>query len=317
MRILVLDNVPPVLAERLGAAGHECIDLYHNGVHEKDKIKGELATAEGLIVRSRVVDGDLLTEAPKLRFVGRLGAGLENIDLAYCAGHGILLFNSPEGNRDGVGETTMLLLLMLLKKAASAVNATRHGAWPREEHRGLELHGRTVGLIGFGHMGSAFAERLQGFGARILAHDKYRSGHAPSYVKEVGLEELQNESEVVSLHLPLTDETRHYVNDAFIARMARPFWLMNTARGGVVDTRALLDGLDEERVLGAGLDVLEYERPDLAGLDESKDPRTLDRLRQHPRVVITPHIAGVTHEGALKMAEVLAGKILNDFPHGT
>lgn len=305
MRILIADPIHPALEQRLRAAGHECTNE-----------AGSMEQAEGIVVRSRVVDEAMIARAPALRFVARAGSGVENIDAAACERRGILIFSSPEGNRDGVAETCVMLLLMLLKHAVAAVDATRRGEWPREAHRGHELHGRTVGIIGFGNTGSAFAERLRGFGPRILAYDKYRSGYAPPFVEETSMDVLREESDVVSLHLPLNQETRHHLNSSFIASMRKPFWLLNTSRGPIVETRALLAALDPGRVLGAGLDVLEFERPDLSGLDRSIDPQTQDRLLRHPRVVITPHIAGVTHEGARKMAEALADKILNAFPHG-
>ncbi|HRW88826.1 MAG TPA: NAD(P)-dependent oxidoreductase, partial [Flavobacteriales bacterium] len=171
--------------------------------------------------------------------------------------------------------------------------------------------------IGYGHMGTAFAEKLAGFGVRVLAHDKYRSGFSSGHVEEASLARVQQEADVISLHLPLNDETRHYADHDFFSTLRRPVWFLNTSRGPVVDTAALLEALDNGRVRGAGLDVLEFERPDLSGLDREAGGETLDRLLRHERVLITPHVAGVTHEGKEKMAAVLADKILNAFPHGT
>lgn len=314
MKVALLDKTHPLLAEKLSAAGHECVALF---AHEGEELRKELRHVQGIVVRSRALTSDLLDGSTALRFVGRLGAGLESIDRDHCRRKGIALYSSPEGNRDGVGETAIMLLLMLLKHAARANDQVHRGLWLREENRGSDLEGMTVGIIGFGHMGSAFAQRLQGFGTRILAHDKYLKNYAPAYVDEVRLEQLQDESDAISLHLPLTTETRHYVNGAFIRRVKKPFRLINTARGPIVDTKAVLDGLDSARIIGAGLDVLEFERPDLSGLDPGQDPETLSRLLAHDRVVLTPHIAGVTHDGARKMAEVLANKILKDHPHGS
>ncbi len=308
MKIALLDHVHPVLREQLSAAGHVCVEGHY------DRLDA-LHDCEGLVVRSGRVDAHLLAFMPRLRFIARAGSGRENIDAAACATRGIRVFSSPEGNRDGVGETTLLLLLMLLKKALPATAATRRGEWPREANRGFELHSRMVGIIGYGHMGSAFAERLQGFGVRILAYDKYKKGYAPAFVEEAHLEHLQDTCDVISLHLPLNAETRHMMDASFIARMAHPFWLINTARGALVDTVALAEGIASEKVLGAGMDVLEQERPDLSGLDPDPGTGVLERLLRSDRVVVTPHIAGVTHEGARKMAEVLATKILHDHPH--
>lgn len=308
MRIHFLDEVHPVLAERLRAAGHACIAHDHPQAALLDD-------CDGLVVRSRPVDAALLDRAPRLRFVARVGSGLENIDTAACAARGVAVINSPEGNRDGVAEHTVLLVLALLRHLPRADRQVRNGLWPREENRGTDLHGLTVGIIGLGHMGLAFAERLRGFGVRVLGHDKYRRGHAPPHVEECDLATVQRESDIVSLHLPLTAETRHYADARFLAAFAKPVRLVNTSRGPVLHTAALLDALDSGRVLAAGLDVLEFERPDLSGLDPGAEAQVLERLLRDDRVILTPHIAGVTREGRLKMAVVLAEKILTRFPH--
>jgi len=305
--IAFIDSVHPLLAERLTAAGHACIDLHNASDAE---LLHALANADGIVVRSRKLGAEVLEHAPRIRFVGRVGAGLENIDTTWCAAKGITVYNSPEGNRDGVGELCVMLLLMLLKHAARANEQVHRGLWLREENRGTDLHGLTVGIIGYGNMGVAFAEKLAGFGVRILAHDKYKQGFGTDRVQEVSLEELQRECDVASLHLPLNTETHHYVDAAFLSGFAKPIHLLNTSRGPMVHTAALLDALDLGTVKGAGLDVLEFERPDLSGLDPAMDPHTLKRLLAHDRIVLTPHIAGVTHEGKRKMAEVLAAKIL-------
>ena len=307
MTIAFIDSVHPLLAEKLTAAGHSCIDLHTASDAE---LVQQLSDVEGIVVRSRQLGGSVLSHARQLRFVGRVGAGLENIDTAWCKAKGISVYNSPEGNRDGVGELCVMLLLMLLKHAARANEQVHRGLWLREENRGSDLHGKTVGIIGYGHMGAAFAQKLSGFGVRVLAHDKYKQGFGSDHVKEVSLEVLQRACDVVSLHLPLTAETQHYANAAFLAGFAKPIHLLNTSRGPVVHTAALLDALDKGTVIGAGLDVLEFERPDLSGLDPTMDPHTLKRLLAHDRGLLTPHIAGVTHEGKRKMAEVLASKIL-------
>ncbi|QQR84955.1 MAG: hypothetical protein IPJ76_10005 [Flavobacteriales bacterium] len=307
MRIGFVDSAHPLLAEQLVAAGHECTALHQvDDAHLVDALAGH----QGIVVRSRQLSADLLRQLGDLKFIGRLGSGLENIDRDYCKKAGIAVFNSPEGNRDGVAETAVMLLLMLLKHAVRGNEQAHTGLWLREENRGTDLEGKTVGIIGFGHMGSAFAQRLHGFDVRVMAHDKYLKNYATAGVEECALEQLQEECDAISLHLPLTKETTHFVDAAFIARMRKPFWLINTARGGVVHTASLLDGLDSGKVIGAGLDVLEFERPDLSGLDLGREPHTMKRLLGHEHVVITPHIAGVTHEGKRKMAEVLVRKIL-------
>jgi D-3-phosphoglycerate dehydrogenase len=314
MRIGILDPVHPIIEQRLEAAGHTCTPLHALPDSER---KQELAAMEGLVVRSRRIDAAAIDRSARLRFIARVGAGLENIDVAHCASKGILVLNSPEGNRDGVGETCVLLLLALMKHLVPANRAVHNGEWPREAMRGTDLHGKTVGIIGYGNMGSAFAEKLRGFGVRILGHDKYRSGFSTTGVEESSLDRTLAESDVISLHLPLNPGTAHYANSAFFDRLKRPVWFLNTSRGGVVHTTALLDALDSGRVIGAGLDVLEYERPELDGLAPGPDRPTYDRLLRHDRVILTPHIAGVTHEGKFKMADVLATKILQHFPNGT
>lgn len=313
MRIAILDTVHPRLAELLTRAGHEAVMLH--GVDDAG-LPAALHGFQGIVTRSRRLGSEALSRIEGLRFIGRVGAGLENIDADWCRKHGIQVLNSPEGNRDGVGEACVMMLLALMKSLVRANNQVHAGLWLREENRGTDLRGKTVGIIGYGNMGSAFADKLRGFGVRVLAHDKYRSGFERAGVTEASLERVLRESEVISLHLPLTGETRHFADRDFFLRLGRPVWFLNTARGGVVHTAALLDAIDHGRVIAAGLDVLEFERPDLSGLDPMLDPATQRRLFGHERVLLTPHIAGVTHEGKLRMAEVLADKIIHAFPNG-
>lgn len=312
MRIGSIDKAHPLLTERLGRAGHQCVDLDPTSV--RLDTHGTKAL-DGLVVRSSIVDAELLGNCPQLKFVARVGSGLENIDTAYCRKHGIRVLNSPEGNRDGVGETCVMLLLALMKLLVPANAAVRAGNWPREAMRGTDLRGKNVGIIGFGNMGSAFAEKLRGFGVSVLGHDKYRSGFARAGIEECTLEHVMRESDVISLHLPLTQETRYYADHDFFLRPSKPIWFLNTSRGGVVHTAALLDAIDHGRVIAAGLDVLEFETPQLTGLDPTNEPGTQERLMRNERVLLTPHIAGVTYEGKQKMAEILAAKILHFFPN--
>ncbi len=314
MRIGIAEIVHPELTAKLTRAGHTCIALH--ALNAKDRT-AQLTNLDGIVVRSGIVDEAFLKQCPDLRFVGRVGAGIENIDTAYCRKKGIQVLNSPEGNRDGVGESCVMLLLALMKLLVPANMAVRAGLWPREALRGTDLRGKTIGIIGFGQMGSAFAEKLRGFGVRVLGHDKYLSGFARAGVEECGLDQLLRESDVISFHLPLNEETRYYANAAFFKRLKKPVRIINTSRGGVLCTRDLLDAIDNGTVIAAAMDVLEFERPALDGLDASMDPTTYDRLIHHDRVLLTPHIAGVTHEGKFKMADVLADKILHLFPNGT
>lgn len=314
MKINFVDSVHPVMSTRLTVAGHTCEDLSERTGTE---LLAQLHDSEGLVVRSRVMmDEKFLKHAPKLRFIARAGAGMENIDRAYCASRGIRLYNSPEGNRDAVGEHALGLLLALMNNLARADRQVRQGIWDRAANSGRELGGCTVGIIGFGQMGTAFAQRLQGFGVRILAHDKYRNAFGNEIVEEATIETVLKESDVISLHLPLTPETKNYVNAAFLARFKNPIWFINTARGPLVDTKALLDAIDAGRVLGAGLDVLEYEERSLKGLGGSSDDPTLQRLYANENVLLTPHVAGLTKESYFKLANVLADKILRDIADG-
>jgi D-3-phosphoglycerate dehydrogenase / 2-oxoglutarate reductase len=301
MHIALLDGPHPELKARLLQAGH--------AVHET-ALAEDLSTVQGLILRSTRVDAVLLAELPRLRMVGRLGSGMENIDRVACTERNIEVYNTPEGNRDGVGELCVAQLLVLLRHVVRANAQVHQGVWDREQNRGYDLQGRTIGIIGYGHMGSAFAEKLSGFGVRIVAHDKYVRGFGRGHVEEATLEEVLGQSEVISLHLPLDAHTHHFANASFFSRLAKPVWFLNTSRGPVVHTAALLDALDAGRVRGAALDVLEFEKSDLRGLDDTIDPATLERLRAHERVLLTPHVAGVTHEGRYKMAMAMADKVL-------
>jgi len=309
MHIAVVDAVHPLLSERLVRAGHRVTAMHLLDDHALGQA---LHDVQGIVVRSRQLTSELLRQAMSLCFVARVGSGLENIDRGYCDAAGVLVINSPEGNRDGVGEWCVGHLLALLKHTHRANAQVHAGLWEREGNRGTDLCGRTVGIIGFGQMGSAFAEKLAGFGVHILAHDKYRTELPPTVVP-ASLRRIQEECDVISLHLPLNEETTHYANADFFNALAKSVWFLNSSRGAVLHTAALLDALDTGRVTAAALDVLEFERSDLSSLDPTIDPATQRRLLANDRVLLTPHIAGVTHEGREKMARVLADKIIAAF----
>jgi len=314
MKINFIDTVHPVLSERLTVAGHTCEDL--SGL-EGEELLRQLHDAEGLVIRGRIMlDAITLAHAPSLRFIARAGAGMENIDKAVCEQRNIRLFNSPEGNRDAVGEHAIGMLLALMNHLVRADREVRGGKWRRKENTGHELQGSTVGIIGFGRMGSAFAEKLRGFGTRILAHDAYLSAYAPDHVEETDLDTLLEHSDVISLHLPLNEHTAQYATAAFFARCKKPVWFINTARGPLVDTADLLDAIDNGRVRGACLDTLEFEERSLTGLRPDAPQAILQRLYKHDRVILSPHIAGITHESYFKLANVLADKILNAIADG-
>ncbi len=311
MRILVTDSTHPILHDLLRQAGHEVVE---DTTLNYDTLLSVIPQYDVLVVRSKIIiDRPFLDRARHLRCIGRVGAGMETIDVDYAESLGIRCLNSPEGNRDAVGEHALGLLLALFNNIARADAEVRQGLWQREANRGLELKGRTVGIIGFGNMGSAFAQRLQGFECNIIAYDKYKpAGYAPAYVQEVSLHELQQRAQVLSLHVPLTSETRHMVDYPFIQRFRHPFHLINTSRGAVVDTPGLVRALDEGLILGTALDVIEYEDMTRDGLDLDHLPDAFHYLLHSPRAVLTPHVAGWTVESKEKLASVLAQKIIEN-----
>lgn len=310
MKVLLLDTVHPALPEGLQRLDFDVIEAY---TQTGDHLQRLLAIADGLVIRSRFpVTEQILQQATKLKFIGRVGAGMENIDTAAAHSRGIQLFNAPEGNRNAVGEHALGMLLMLFNNLKRADAEVRSGKWLREENRGHELEGKAVGIIGYGHMGSAFAEKLRGFDVEVLAYDKYKTGFGNDQVQEVSLETLQAKAEVLSLHVPQTDETRFMVNEIFLDAFEKPFYLINTARGKVVETQALVRALQQGKVLGACLDVLEYEKSsfeDMFGGGDRQLPEAFQYLLRAENVVLSPHIAGWTMESNRKMAEVLLNKI--------
>ena len=312
MRVLIIDKIHPVLAESFEQAGWECD---YRTSEDRAELKKLIGSYDGLVLRSRVViDADFLQAADNLRFVGRVGAGLDIIDLDYCAAHDIEVFRSAEGNMDAVAEHALGMLLTLLHNIGRADTEVRNGLWRREENRGTELQGRTVGIIGYGVMGSSFASKLRGMGVEVLAYDKYRRDFGDEFVQEVSLQVLQQRADIVSLHTPLTSETIGMVDAAFLSNFSKPIYFINTARGKSVVTSDLVAALRSGKVRGACLDVLEYEHASSAYLDTDDSPPALQFLRENPdRVVLTPHIAGWSHEAKLKMARILAQKITGHF----
>lgn len=308
-KVLISDRTHEVLAERLRAAGFE---VTIEPDHDYESLVRAAQGCEGLVVRSKVIiDSAFIDRVPSLKCIGRVGAGMETIDVDYAEAHGVRCLNSPEGNRDAVGEHAVGLLLALLDNIARADAEVRQGLWRREANRGREVGSLTVGVIGFGNMGQAFAKRLSGFGCRVIYYDKYRpidTIETIGTIERVSLETLQKEADVVSFHVPLTEETRHYLDAGFVSAMKKPFYLINTARGAVVDTEALVVGLESGKVLGAALDVLEYENMQADGL--GKVPECVRYLMRSLHTVLTPHVAGWTMESKYKLAAVLAEKII-------
>lgn len=272
-----------------------------------DELAASIHGASGLIVTTRIkVDKAMLDRATQLEWIGRLGSGMELIDTAYAAQKGIRLASSPEGNRDTVGEQAVGMLVMLMHNLLKSNLELRNGIWERDGNRAWELGGKTLGIVGYGHTGSAFAKRLRGFDMKILAYDKYKSGFGDEFVQEATMEDIFREADVVSLHLPLTEETRHLGNMSFFRSFRKPVYLVNTSRGKVVKTADVVDALESGALAGAALDVLENEKLETFSETEKAEFRY---LLAHPRAVLTPHIAGYSHEASIKMAKVVLEKL--------
>ncbi len=305
--VIFVDEPHPFLAKRLNDLGFQCDFHYQSS---REAILAVLSNYDGLVIRSRLeVDEELLQAGSRLKFVARLGVGVEHIDLECAARRGVRVLTSPEGSRDTVGEHTLGLLLMLLNKLGKAEREIRAGMWLREPNRGVEIKGKTIGIIGYGNMGTAFAQRLQGFEARVLAYDKFKQGFSDAYAEEASLERLFEEADIVSLHIPFLPENYHFVNDEFIRNFQKSLYLLNTARGTVLDTAALVQHLKTGKVAGAALDVLEYEEMAFSKLDLSSLPAPFQYLREAANVVLSPHIAGWSRESKEGHARVLAQKI--------
>lgn len=308
MKILFLDTVHEILEKRLSQKGFSCIDGTKLSLEET---KNQLSDIAGLVIRARfTLNEDILKHAPKLKFIARSGAGMENIDTSYCETRGITLFNAPEGNRNAVGEHALGMLLSLMNKIHTANRDVKKGLWEREFNRGIELDGKTIGIIGFGNNGSAFAKKLRGFDAQILAYDKYKTGFSTEQVKESSLEEIFEKADVISFHIPQNEETIYFANEQFFNSLQKPIFLLNLSRGKIVETKALLNALNSGKVLGAGLDVLEYEKSSFENMFDGSLPKEFTELVQSEKVLLTPHVGGWTHESYFKLSDVLADKII-------
>ncbi|MES2764025.1 MAG: NAD(P)-dependent oxidoreductase [Bacteroidota bacterium] len=307
-KILCIDSNHDVLHETLIDAGFQC-DLFWN--RSKEELIQLISDYDGIVIRSKFkITKEIIDTAPNLKCIGRVGAGLENIDVAYAQSKGITCVSAPEGNRDAVGEHALGMLLMLLTNLKKADQEVRLGVWKRAENRGYEIAGRTIGIIGYGHMGSAFAKKLQGFDCEILVYDKYKTGFGNEYIKESSLYEIYEKADVVSIHLPLTTETNYYINDDLISSFKKNIYVINTARGKCLNTTDLVEHLKTGKVIGACLDVLEYESVSFENLDTTTLPEPMQYLLKAENVILTPHIAGWTHESNYKMSKVIAEKMI-------
>lgn len=308
MKILQLDKNHPLISEQLSAKGF-IVDEDHTSSY--DEVLAKIKDYHGIIIRSRIpLDANFLEKSSHLKFIARVGAGMENIDVAAAQRLGIRLINSPEGNRDAVAEHVVGMLLILMHRLFIASNEVKNGIWKREENRGDELLGKTVGLIGYGNMGRATAKRFSGFGCEVIFHD-ILPNLSDEFATQVTLDELKERADVLSLHVPLTPDTLNMVDEKFISEMKKDFYFINTARGKNVKTKDLVEALKSGKVKGACLDVLEYEKSSFENLDTKNGD--LDYLLTSEKVIVTPHIGGWTHQSKIKLAQVSVDKILSKF----
>ncbi len=310
MKILHLDTNHSLLINQLNDLGFTNREDYSSS---KEVVEAKIHEYDGIVIRSRFrIDKQFLDKATNLKFIGRVGAGLENIDGDYAESKGVYLISAPEGNRNAVGEHALGMLLSLFNKLNKADKEVRQGKWLREDNRGIELDGKTVGLIGYGNMGKAFAKKLKGFDVQVLCYD-IKLNIGDENARQVSLKELQEKADVLSLHTPQTLLTTNMVNEAFISQFKKSFWLINTARGKSVVTSDLVEALKSGKILGAGLDVLEYEKASFENLFSSEMPQAFEYLIQAENVLLTPHVAGWTIESKEKLAQTIVDKIKQRF----
>jgi D-3-phosphoglycerate dehydrogenase len=307
-KAVVLEQVHPSLFEFFQEKNIEVKDLSNA---ESTELLMELEDADILIVRSKKIDKSIINNTKQLKIIGRAGSGLENIDIKYAESKGIKCINSPEGNRDAVGEHAIGMLLMLLNKLKKADNEVRQGIWDRKSNWGIELKYLQVGIIGYGNMGSAFAKKLSGFECPILVYDKYKKDIQDTFVNVVDINDIFENADVVSLHLPLNEETFYYADEKFFERFKKSIYFINTSRGKILKTSALVNGLKSGKIKGACLDVLEYEGINFEEMNGTQ-AEEFEYLRNCENVILTPHIAGWTYQSYEKICKILAEKILKE-----
>ncbi|MBI3134399.1 MAG: phosphoglycerate dehydrogenase [Bacteroidetes bacterium] len=308
-KVAFLDTVHEVLQQGLEKAGWICDDLTTQPKEDVEKI---IQHYQGIVIRSRFpMNADFLSKATALEFIARSGAGMENIEVPYCNQRGIQLFNAPEGNRNAVAEHALGMLLSLLNHLNRCDAEVRNGIWRREENKGTELDGKTVGIIGYGNNGEAFAKKLRGFDVRVLVYDKYKTGFGNGQVEETDWETICREADVLSLHIPQNTETIGLVNDERINRFSKSFYLINLSRGKIVDTAAVMRGIEAGKIAGACLDVLEYEKSSFENMFDIPGgrPEAFEYILKSDKVLLSPHVGGWTHESYYKLSKVLLDKI--------
>ena len=312
MKVLHVDINHPLIIEQFSELGFENDEDYSS---TKEEIEAKIEDYEGLIIRSRFsIDAAFLDKAKNLKFIGRLGAGLENIDTQPAKSLGIFLAGAPEGNRNAVGEHALGMLLSLFNKLNAADKEVRSGKWDREGNRGIELEGKVVGIIGYGNMGKAFAKKLKGFDVEEVICYDIQGGVEDENARQVGIIEFQNRVDVISLHVPQTELTIGMVDSEFLEKFKNPIWIINTARGKCIITTALVDALKSGKVLGAGLDVLEYEKASFENMfTDDNLPEAFQYLIKSDQVILSPHVAGWTVESKIKLAQTVVDKIKAKF----
>ena len=307
MRVLHLDSNHDILAKGLSKLG--CTNVFDFKSNKED-IMASIENHDAIVIRSRFsIDKAFLDAAQHLRFIARVGSGLENIDVAYAKSLGIEIISSPEGNANAVGNHALAMLLGLLNNLPKGSQDIANGSWEREGNRGEELDGKTIGLIGYGHTAGHFAKKLQGFDVKVLCHD-ILPNKGDENATQVSLATLQTQADIVSLHLPQTPETEAYINVDFIKYMAKPFWLINTSRGNQVVIDDLLEAMENKTIKGAGLDVLPFEKSSFEQLDHNPQ---LQQLIDNPEILLSPHVAGWTHQSKERLAQVIVDKVKDRF----
>jgi D-3-phosphoglycerate dehydrogenase len=310
-KVAFIDVVHPILQQRLEENGFECDDLTQLS---KFEIETQISNYHGIVIRSRfAVDDTFLKKAYKIEFIARSGAGMENIDIDYCKARQITLHNAPEGNRNAVGEHALGMLLSLFNNLNKGDNEIRNGIWDREGNRGVELDGKTVGIIGFGNNGKAFAKKLKGFDVDVLVYDKYKSNFEDDTISEVSMDNIFEKADIISFHIPQNEETLFLVDDEFLSKIKKNIYLINLSRGKIVKTSSLVNGIKSGKIKGACLDVLEFEKASFENIfsDKSNLPDAFNFILNSKQTLLSPHVGGWTTESYFKLSNVLANKILN------